>query len=113
MATNSIARLRSLPKAGPPNDDVSKVRGNCTDEVKQLNMNILAHYAGVGASGVFGSKQAEELRLVEANLRHPRSGGAISDNPSNQQAEAIYEIEVQEGAGRSRHRDVSPLLNPH
>ncbi|KIP10372.1 hypothetical protein PHLGIDRAFT_11320 [Phlebiopsis gigantea 11061_1 CR5-6] len=95
--TDSTARLRSLPKAGPPNDDVSKIRGNCTDEVKQLNVNILAYYAGVGASSVFGSEQAKQLRLVEANLSYPRTGGPITDNPSSLQAEAIYEIEVQEG----------------
>lgn len=93
-----LARLRSLPKAGSPNDDVSKVRGNCTDEVKQLNVNILAHYAGVGASGVFGSEQAKQLKLVEANLRHPRLAAPTSNDPNVLQAEAIYEIEVAEGA---------------
>ena len=87
-----------LPKALPPNDDVSQVRGDCTDEVKQLNMNILAHYAGVGATGVFGSEQAKQLRLVEANLKHPKMAAPNVNDPDSVQAEAIYEIEVKEGA---------------
>lgn len=88
-----LARLRSFPKAGPPNDDAAAVRGTATDEQKQLNMNALAHFVAAGTS-VFGSEQAKDLRLVEANIRSRKVG---SGNPDAIEAEAILEIEVQEG----------------
>lgn len=92
-----LARLRSLPKAGPPNDDVSQVRGNCSDEHKQLNMNAWAFYAPSGTA-VFGSEQARQLKLVEANIRKRRVGPPNSSDPDGYEAETIYEIEVKEGA---------------
>ena len=96
-AVDSLTRIRSFAKAGPPNEDVSKVRGNCSDEQKQLNMNALAFYAGGGTS-VYGSAQAKNLKLVEANLRSRQVGPSDASDPYGYVAETVFEIEVEKGA---------------
>lgn len=67
LMSDPLFRVRALPRAGPPNADVSKVRGNGSEELKQLLANALEYYAA-GGTTVFGSEQAKELVLVEVNL---------------------------------------------
>ena len=110
-AADPLTRIRSFPKAGPPNDDVSKVRGNFSDAEKQLNMNALAFYAGGGTS-VYGSAQAKHLKLVEANLRQRKFGPPGSSDPYGYEAETIFEIEVEKGA-EDRLAEAILLLDPH
>ncbi|GJE87509.1 HotDog domain-containing protein [Phanerochaete sordida] len=96
MSPDPLARLRTLPKAGHPNEDVSTVRGNCTDDVNQLNVNALAYYAGAGTN-VFGNEQARHIQLVEANVRRRRGGppGAWAEAHALE-AETIYDVPVHD-----------------
>ena len=91
-----LARLRAIPKAGQPNHDVSAVRGNCTDEVKQICLNALSYYSG-GGTNVFAADQAKYMKLVEVNVR--RQQGTLEKTPDSQalEAEMITELEVREG----------------
>lgn len=97
-----LSHIRALPTAGPPNADVSKVRGNGSEELKQLLANALEYYAA-GGTTVFGSEQAKELVLVEVNLSKQRAGLRTSSLDGTQgvdEAEMIFEIEVNEGTNR-------------
>ena len=99
--SGSFSRNRLYPRAPKPNEDISVVRGNCSDEHKQLCLNTLAFFAGHGDSSVFGYDAAKYLKLVEMNLnRRPVSG--LSTNTDGGDAEVlegqtICEIEVQKG----------------
>lgn len=64
---SDLSRACSLPRASAPDADVSKVRGNVSEELKQLMSNALEHYAA-GGTIVFGSEQAKKLVFVEVNL---------------------------------------------
>ncbi|TFK71131.1 hypothetical protein BDN72DRAFT_765498 [Pluteus cervinus] len=54
----------SLPDYG---DDVSSIRGNAPDYVKQLNSNTYFSY-GVGDEDCFGHKVGKSVRFVEVNV---------------------------------------------
>ena len=111
MSPDPLARLRALPKAGPPNADVSAILGNCTDDVNQLNVNALAFYAGAGTS-VFGSESARHIALVEANVRRRRGGPAGAwEDPHTLEAETIYDVPVHEGEIDSASEGALPVTH--
>ena len=99
-----LARLRAIPKAGPPNDDLSAVRGNCTDEVKQISLNALSYYSG-GGTNVFAADQAKHMKLTDVNVRRRQSSPENTSLPQALEAEMIVELEVHEGEG-----DIVPNL---
>lgn len=91
-----LAGFRSFPKAGPPNADISKIRGNCSDDLKQLMANGIAYYAAEGTK-VFASEQAKYLKLVEINFRRPKVSLLCSNEVGEVEAEIVHEIKVDEG----------------
>ncbi|KAI0819179.1 hypothetical protein BC628DRAFT_1404185 [Trametes gibbosa] len=65
-----LDRLRSFPRAPPPNHDSAAVKSNLPDEDVQLQQNILAyHVAHRPDSTVFGHAQARNLKLTELFVR--------------------------------------------
>ncbi|KAI0690850.1 hypothetical protein BC835DRAFT_158477 [Cytidiella melzeri] len=95
---NPFHRNRPYPKAPAPNDDVSAVRGNCSVEHKQLNLNTLAFFGGNGETSVFGFDAAKHLKLVEMNLNKR----ALSSDSNGGKIEVfeghtVCEIEVKKG----------------
>lgn len=107
-----LARLRALPKAGPPNEDVSAIRGNCTDESKQLNVNTLAFYAAAGTN-VFGSEQAKHIKMLEANVRQRTCGTEHWADPQALEAEVIFDVPVHEEMLNRGGRTVSGACVTH
>lgn len=81
-----LSRIRSFPRN--PLHDVSSVRGNVSDEQKQLNLNTLHYFT----HGGFGNEGVRGLRLVEANVHPVRIGG----DGGRVQGETVCEIEVSE-----------------
>ncbi|GJE88934.1 HotDog domain-containing protein [Phanerochaete sordida] len=84
--------LLGLPKAPAPNDDISRIKGSCSDEVKQACVNALAHY-GVGGPGVYGNEFTRHLTLVCADVR-PRMFAPEGTEKRGLEAEVTFEIEV-------------------
>ncbi|KAJ7614324.1 HotDog domain-containing protein [Roridomyces roridus] len=84
------AFFRSLPPA--PHIDAKKIRGNVSDEAKQLSANTFAYFttgSGLSTNVPFASEIGGRLRVVEANVRH-------DDRTGDAEAEIIVEIEVTE-----------------
>ncbi|KAI0092115.1 hypothetical protein BDY19DRAFT_579559 [Irpex rosettiformis] len=108
MTSGSMfSRNRLYPKAPEPNGDVSAVKGNCSDEQKQLNLNTLAFFAGIGEPSVFGYHVAANLKLVEMNVNRICISGSSAEASGEESVKAIQghticEIEVQTGM-LSRH----------
>ena len=77
---------RSLPRA--MNIDISQVKGNVTDEEKQLAVNVLSYFISTQAKS-YGADIGKRLKVVEINVWN-RDGPAAY-------GETIFEIEVQKG----------------
>jgi hypothetical protein len=94
-------RNRLYPKAPAPNEDVSTVQGNCSDEHKQLNMNTLAFYVGSDYPSIFAHDAVKDLKLVAMNLNKrnllgsPSGGSGV--NAEILEGQTICEITVKEG----------------
>ncbi|KAJ6557716.1 HotDog domain-containing protein [Mycena capillaripes] len=88
MTARWDAFQRSLPNA--QNIDVKQIRGNISDEDKQISVNVLAFFttgSGVSRFPPFGNEIAGRLKVVELN---------VWDNASTATAEAecVFEIEI-------------------
>lgn len=98
---NPFDRNRLYPKAPPPND-VSAVRGNCSDEQKQRNLDTFAYFVGHGGTSVFGYDVVKSLRLVEMNIKRKNmlglSAGANEEKVEAVEGHTICEIEIREGS---------------
>ncbi|KAJ6479440.1 HotDog domain-containing protein [Mycena vitilis] len=84
MTTSWQAFQRSLPNA--PNVDVTQIKGNVSDEEKQINANVFYYFgtgSGVSAFPPFAQEIAGRLRIVEVNVW-------------DGECEMVYEIEVTE-----------------
>lgn len=94
---DSLARIRSFPKAPSPNDNASAIRGNITLEQKQLNANILAYHVGADKN-VFAGDLLKGMKLVEANVKRRREDlGGRATGVDGLEGEAIIELDVSEG----------------
>ncbi|KAI0350333.1 hypothetical protein OH77DRAFT_1499068 [Trametes cingulata] len=108
-----LERLRSFPRAPPPNDDSALVKSNLTDEAVRMLQNILAfHVAHSAHSKVFGNTHAKSLTLVEAFViprgevsqpsqaekpRQSLSGTkALNGKPDDLEALTVCEVTVEE-----------------
>ncbi|KAJ7501720.1 HotDog domain-containing protein [Mycena galericulata] len=81
---------RSLPKA--KNVDAKKIRGNISDDEKQVNANVLAYFntgSGVSRNTPFSSEIGVRLKILELKLWENKSNGA-------DESEVVLEIEVTE-----------------
>jgi len=88
--TDPLVRLRSFPKAPPPNHDASAIQGSITLEEKQLNANIFAyHIAHSSGSNVFANKELSGLKLVEVNV-------IKSDDGKTLQGRTVSELVISE-----------------
>lgn len=94
--SDPLARLRALPNAPAPNDDIRRIRGNCGSESKQMVVNALAHIAVGGPKG-WGNEHTRRLKLVEANLRRRPYADANGTRSEGMEAECVWEIDVREG----------------
>ncbi len=96
---NTFARNRLYPKAPEPNEDVTVVRGNCSDEHKQLNLNTLAYFSGNGDCSVFGHEAAKHLKLVEMNLNKRTISISATGGEKVEALEGhtVCEIEIKKG----------------
>ncbi|KAJ6459028.1 HotDog domain-containing protein [Mycena sanguinolenta] len=79
---------RSLPNA--PNVDVKRIRGNISDEEKQINANTFAYFctgSGVTKFPPFGNEISRRLKIVEIN---------VLNNPATMvtEGEVVFEVEV-------------------
>ncbi|KAI0784895.1 hypothetical protein C8Q75DRAFT_723594 [Abortiporus biennis] len=87
--SDPLARLRAFPKAPPPNDNPSAIRGNVSLESKQLCANILAyHVAHYPGSTVFANEALRELKAVEVNVMKTAEGESKKETLK---CEAIFE----------------------
>ena len=77
---------RSLPCA--PNIDISQIKGNVTDEEKQLEVNVLFYFISTQKKS-YGADIGQRLKIVEINVWNKDGAAAYG--------ETIFEIEVQKG----------------
>jgi acyl-coenzyme A thioesterase 13 len=80
--------LCSLPQA--PNVDISQIRGNITDEQKQLGVNIFFYFVGTTERS-YGADIGQRLKIMEMNVWDNGSRGPARCG------ETIFEIEVVKG----------------
>ncbi|SJL02611.1 uncharacterized protein ARMOST_05942 [Armillaria ostoyae] len=88
---SSIPRsfLHSLPAA--PHIDVSTIKGNISDEEKQLGANIFSYFVNSREES-YGAEVGRRLRLVEMNIWGRDACGTAA------QGQTIFEIDVEKGA---------------
>ncbi|TBU39119.1 hypothetical protein BD309DRAFT_970375 [Dichomitus squalens] len=92
-AAEGLRRLQSFSRAPPPNDDISIVKTNLTQDSVRLLQNILAyHVASHPGSRVFGNEQGKGLKLVEASIRN--RNGVLSGDESLDDLEATTVCEL-------------------
>ena len=84
----SLALTRSLVHA--PNLDISHVRGNVTDEAKQLAAQVFYYFVSTRERS-YGADIGQRLKLVEVNVREQ------GDGPDAPSGETTFEIEVEKG----------------
>jgi hypothetical protein len=77
---------RSLPRA--PNIDISQIKGNVTDEQKQLEVNVLFYFISTQEKS-YGANIGQRLKIVEMNVWNKDGPAAYG--------ETIFEIEIQKG----------------
>ncbi|KAI0768965.1 hypothetical protein BD413DRAFT_478496 [Trametes elegans] len=112
---DNLQRLRSFPRAPPPNQDSSTVISNLPDHLVQLQQNILAyhiaHHPDPPARSAYGSEHAKSLKLVEAYVRPREEGGGATSgenacqspgtapniSPDDLLATTVCETQVEEG----------------
>ncbi|KAK0443911.1 uncharacterized protein EV420DRAFT_1622822 [Desarmillaria tabescens] len=85
---SSIPRsfLHSLPAA--PYIDVSTIKGNISDEEKQLGANIFSYFVNSREES-YGAEVGRRLRLVEMNIWGRDASGTAA------QGQTIFEIDVE------------------
>ncbi|PBK67118.1 hypothetical protein ARMSODRAFT_959788 [Armillaria solidipes] len=85
---SSIPRsfLHSLPAA--PHIDVSTIKGNISDEEKQLGANIFSYFVNSREES-YGAEVGRRLRLVEMNIWGRDACGTAA------QGQTIFEIDVE------------------
>ncbi|KAJ6526667.1 hypothetical protein B0H19DRAFT_1196747 [Mycena capillaripes] len=79
---------RSLPKA--PTQDVKQIRGNISDDEKQINANVFSYFctgSQISRFQPFSTDIAERIKMVELNVRDNASTGTP-------ESECVFEIEV-------------------
>lgn len=79
---------RSLARA--PNIDISQIKGNVTDEQKQLEVNVLFYFTSSRQKS-YGADIGRRLKIVEMNVWDKGKDGPAA------YGETIFEIEIQEG----------------
>lgn len=84
----SLALTRSL--IHDPTLDISHVRGNVTDEAKQLASQVFYYFVSTRERS-YGADIGQRLKLVEVNVREQ------GDGPDAPSGETIFEIEVEKG----------------
>ena len=89
-----FASIYALPRAPPPNDDISSIGGNVDAGHKEVLANILGWKVRLG-SAVFGNGAAYQLKLTEANLWEKPMGQG-SDATATE-ASVVGELEVVDG----------------
>jgi acyl-coenzyme A thioesterase 13 len=77
---------RSLPRA--PNFDISHIKGNVTDEQKQLEVNVLFYFISTREKS-YGADIGQRLKVMEMNVWNKDGAAAYG--------EIIFEIKVQKG----------------
>ncbi|KAF8227611.1 hypothetical protein L208DRAFT_1405097 [Tricholoma matsutake] len=78
---------RSLARA--PNIDISQIKGNVTDEQKQLEVNVLFYFTSSRQKS-YGADIGRRLKIVEMNVWDKGKDGPAA------YGETIFEIEIQE-----------------
>lgn len=88
---SSIPRsfLHSLPVA--THIDVSTIKGNISDEEKQLGANIFSYFVNSREES-YGAEVGRRLRLIEMNIWGRDASGTAA------QGQTIFEIDVEKGA---------------
>lgn len=85
---DSIALSISRHLARTPDVDISRIKGNLSDEEKQLGVKIFYHFVSTREKS-YGADVGQRLRMVEMNV-WGRDGPAAY-------GETIFEIEVGKG----------------
>jgi len=88
--TPALRFLRSLAQA--PNVDISQIKGNITDDQKQLLVNTFFYFVHPKEK-IYGADIGQRLKILEMNVW--AKGGSAP------YGEVIFEIEVQKGKRRS------------
>ena len=83
--------IRSLPRAPPPNDDPSAIRGNLSPKNKELMANILGYKTRLGKSA-FADGAAYEVKLTETDIVSMQGS-----NTSAKGARIVCEVTVGDG----------------
>lgn len=86
VASPAFIFPRSLPQA--PNVDISQIKGNVTDEQKQLEVNVLFYFVSTPEKS-YGADIGQRLKVVEINVWN-------KDGPA-MYGETIFEIVVEKG----------------
>jgi acyl-coenzyme A thioesterase 13 len=87
MVDSPVLRFpRSLQRA--PNIDISRIKGNVTDEQKQLEVNVLFYFISTREKS-YGADIGQRLKIVEMNVWNKDGRAAYG--------ETIFEIEVEKG----------------
>ncbi|KAG7447740.1 uncharacterized protein BT62DRAFT_790387 [Guyanagaster necrorhizus] len=86
MSTIPTSFLHSLPPA--PHVDVSTIKGNISNEEKQLGANIFSYFVNSREES-YGAEVGRRLRLVEMNIWGRDASGTAA------QGQTIFEIDVE------------------
>ena len=84
-ASDPLSFLRSMPYAEV---DISKIKGNISDEEKQLAINVFAYFISTPEKS-YGADIGRRLKMVEMNVWKKEGSAA--------KAQTICEIEVVKG----------------
>jgi hypothetical protein len=84
----ALSFLRSLPQAA--NVDISQIKGNITDEQKQLGVNVFFHFVSTTGRS-YGADIGQRLKIMEMNVWDKGVRGPAD------YGETIFEIEVTKG----------------
>ncbi|KAH8096588.1 hypothetical protein BXZ70DRAFT_324249 [Cristinia sonorae] len=93
--TMRLDDLYSLPRAPPPNDDPSTIRGNVSAKHKEILANILGWKTRPGKKA-FGNGAAFKIKLVEADVIENVMGEG-SEGTTAREARIAAEVTVEDG----------------